>query len=74
MDFTFDVIQESKMDRCVLCNKKTFCIFACTCKGRFCSKCRMPEDHKCTFNFKEQYQEFLKIRNPKMISDKVEKI
>jgi len=33
--------------------------FPCRCAKKFCDKHRVAEDHKCTFNFKEDFKNFL---------------
>ena len=65
---------KEKMDRCSKCRKKVSCAFTCTCKNVFCSVCRVPEEHNCTFDYRAQFQEFLRLKNPVVVSDKVEKI
>ena len=34
--------------------------FPCRCGKKFCDKHRVAEDHKCTFDFKEDYKKNLK--------------
>jgi hypothetical protein len=46
----------------------------CKCSSVFCLKCRSPEDHKCTFDFKKEGKELLEKHNPKIQSEKLEKI
>lgn len=64
------------MSRCNNCNKKLNIVnFSCSCEHKnLCAKCRYPEDHNCTFNFKEVGKKLLEINNPKVIADKLEKI
>jgi len=62
------------MDRCKQCRKKTLMICTCTCRGTFCLRCRMPEDHKCTFDFQAAHRELLKLKNPKVEGKKLETI
>lgn len=62
------------MERCKNCRKKTLMMCPCTCKQNFCIKCRMPETHNCSFDYKKAYQELLKLKNPKVEGKKVESI
>jgi len=59
---------------CSKCSKKTIIIFECRCKRKFCSRCKFPEDHKCSFDYKAESREKLKINNPKVINNKIDKI
>lgn len=53
--------------KCSCCNKKIgIIVFECKCNLSFCTKCRYPEIHKCTFNYKEY--------NKKILSKKLERI
>ena len=60
------------MDRCSKCKKKTLMMYACTCRKTFCTKCRMPEDHACTFDHAAAYRELLAIKNQKVVAQKLE--
>lgn len=66
------------MTLCSYCNKKKVSLipFTCNCNSEYklCAKCRMPEDHNCTYDFKKEYQTKLKNDNPIVIGDKMEKI
>ena len=62
------------MERCSKCNKKSICLFGCTCKKLFCTAHRMPEDHACVFDHKKAFKELLTLRNPKVVTEKVDKI
>ena len=59
--------------KCYYCNKKCLFTFKCSCENEFCMKHRMPEDHKCTYDYKFYNKDKLKINNPKVINDKFEK-
>ena len=59
---------------CSKCNKSTIIVFDCRCGKNFCSRCKFPEDHKCTFDYKAAAKERLKINNPKVINNKIDKI
>lgn len=60
--------------RCKQCRKKTLMIAECKCNYTFCLKCRMPEYHNCTFNFKEQGDQQLKNQMPIIVGKKIDKI
>ncbi len=60
------------MERCSKCKKKTHIIHVCTCKQLLCLKCRMPEDHGCTYDHRAAYKELLALKNPKVTVTKVE--
>ena len=66
------------MSNCSHCNKKKISIiyFICKCNPLFklCSKCRMPEDHCCTYDFKIDQRNKLEKENPLVIGDKMDKI
>ncbi len=68
------VKKKTKKKRCAKCNKKLGIVpFSCKCDNFFCAKCRMPEDHQCTFDWKKSYRDKLEKENPKIEADKVEK-
>ena len=57
--------------RCTICNKKVGLVpFVCKCSKDFCSLHRAPEDHKCTYNFKQEYTEVLNKTVKSCVSDK----
>ena len=61
--------------RCFNCNKKLKLInYSCKCEHIFCIKCRLPENHKCTFNFKLNEKERLNKTLIKVVAEKVIKI
>lgn len=50
----------STSNRCPVCNKKANMLgIICKCGQTFCMEHRMPEMHKCTFDYKTQYQKNL---------------
>eukprot|EP00397_Hematodinium_sp_SG-2012_P044138 GEMP01049226.1.p1 GENE.GEMP01049226.1~~GEMP01049226.1.p1 ORF type:complete len:221 (+),score=33.58 GEMP01049226.1:169-831(+) len=58
--------------RCFKCNKKvpwTEAGLQCKCQLLFCEKHRFPEDHKCTFNYHEEYKAKLLKENPRVVLD-----
>lgn len=62
------------MERCYACKKKKMTVYTCTCRQYFCMKCRMPEDHNCTFDHKQAYKALLELKNPKVVAAKVDSI
>ena len=73
--------KKNKKPRCAMegCNKKlsnTACMITCRCGLNFCTVHRMPECHKCTFDFKKQSEQEknICIENMKCVSDKIIKI
>jgi hypothetical protein len=64
-----------KCEHCKLKKVNTLLAFSCRCGFKYlCDKCRYPEDHKCTHDFKKEASERLKKENEKVVADKVEKI
>ena len=61
--------------RCYYCNKKIKLMeYTCKCQEIFCQKCRMPEIHKCTFDYKNNGKMLLAKNLPQVKCDKVIKI
>lgn len=63
--------------KCFCCSKRVSMIgFDCKCGNRYCSIHRLPEEHKCTFNHKEEGLNNLKIKliSEKTVSEKIIKI
>ena len=57
------------------CNKKIkLTSFPCKCEKIFCDKHRLPEAHKCTYDFKTFGKNLLIKNNPVVIKSKVIKI
>lgn len=71
---------ESKKDqvdhkKCFTCTKKIgISGFKCKCGFSFCKSHRLPEDHECDYNFKEEALKKLAKENPTVIASKLEKI
>lgn len=69
--------KNSLVDKCSVdgCTKKLGLIpFKCRCTQEFCTKHRMPEEHKCSFDYKSTGKEALKKANQQVTYDKVIKI
>lgn len=63
---------KKKKKRCSKCNKKLGLIpFDCKCGNIFCSKCRYPEEHNCTYDFRASAKEKLEKANPIIKFNKV---
>jgi hypothetical protein len=62
------------MDKCHNCKKKNHVLIECKCGHKVCLKCKVPEDHQCTFDFKFSAQYRLALNNPKIQSKKIEQI
>lgn len=61
--------------RCFKCNKKIKVIgYDCKCDNIFCTKCRLPEDHSCIFDFKSEGKKRLGDSLVKVIAEKITKI
>lgn len=60
--------------RCSRCKKKSHILTECLCSHKFCLKCRHPEDHTCSFNFKEKGITELIKNNPVIVGEKITKI
>lgn len=60
--------------KCDQCGKKVLFINICKCNKKFCMNHHYPEDHNCTFNFKEEYKKELNKLNPRIENKKIENI
>ena len=62
--------------KCKGCGKKLIAgmEYKCRCKKIFCTRCRMPEDHGCTFDYKALGKEILAKANPVVEDAKIEKV
>jgi hypothetical protein len=50
--------------KCDHCNKKCLIVVTCSCEKSFCIKHRMPEDHKCGFDFVKKNKDLLTSQMP----------
>ena len=67
--------KKNKKKRCFKCNKKLGLIpFDCKCGNFFCSKCRHPESHECTYDFRAQAKEQILKQNPVIKFNKINPI
>ena len=65
--------------RCFLCNTKIQVAmrgYPCQCQNEFCLLHRLPENHECTFNRREEHLKTCqsKISELKCVSEKMERI
>ena len=64
--------------KCLYCKKrKISSLFSYDCKcglDKLCQYCKMPEDHQCKFDFKEEGRKKLEKDNPNIIATKLNKI
>ena len=66
---------KNKSSRCPCCNKKLgYITFTCKCDITFCMACKMPEEHKCTYDYKTNQKLKLEKENPVINFDKVSEI
>ncbi len=57
------------------CNKKLkLTNFPCKCGKKFCKYHIIPEDHKCSYDYKDENNKKKKIEELKCVSNKLEKI
>lgn len=63
----------ANQNRCACCRKKlSLSDFACTkCDQRFCSLHRLPEEHKCSHDYRAAGKEQLTTQLVKAVADKV---
>ena len=54
------------------CKKKlSLTTFMCKCTFKYCDKHRIPEDHNCKYDYKNNYSKQLEIVNTVVINDKL---
>lgn len=68
--------KKKQRQNCNKCNKKLIIEYKCKCEKLFCILHLNAEEHACTFNYKQQYQELIKkqIDDIGPLSTKVDKI
>jgi AN1-type zinc finger protein 5/6 len=58
--------------KCFNCKKKIKMInYECRCKNTFCIKCRLPENHNCSFDFKTDGKNNLSKKLIKVTTTKI---
>lgn len=60
--------------RCFFCKKKQLILIDCRCNYKFCIIHKNPEDHTCSFDYKEDAKKMLIKNNPKVVGSKVDSI
>lgn len=61
--------------RCNFCNKKcNLENYECKCNNTFCSNHRLPFDHLCSYDYKQEQMNKLKKTNILVKTDKLERI
>ncbi|ESO10341.1 hypothetical protein HELRODRAFT_186276 [Helobdella robusta] len=66
---------KTKRNKCHVCKKRVGLTgFDCRCGGVFCGLHRYSDTHGCTFDYKEEARKEMTRKNPKVSSQKIEKI
>lgn len=63
------------MAKCNNCKSKLTLIereLTCKCNKKFCTKCRLPETHKCKYDYEKEGREQLKSKLIKVCNNKIE--
>lgn len=69
--------KRKRKEKCKCCNIKLSILeteIVCRCGYKFCNKHRLPENHKCGYDYKIDGKEKIKHKNPKIINDKLNRI
>ena len=67
--------KKKKKKKCSECNKNYGLMgFDCKCGHTFCGIHKHTDSHNCQFNYKYDYQQKLLINNPKITTNKIDKI
>lgn len=69
-----NIISQKFGTKCAKCKKTTLILTDCSCSKQFCLKCRHPEEHECSFDFKQKGFEELTKNNPVIVGKKINKI
>lgn len=63
---------KKKRKKCHHCKKKLSIInYSCRCNKIFCPNCRLPEEHKCSFDIKNYLRQKLAKTLIKVVPDKI---
>ena len=58
--------------RCNSCNKKIgLHSYECKCDGIYCTQCRYPDIHNCSYDFIKEKKEILNKQNPQIKSKQI---
>ena len=61
--------------KCMICPKKVGSLgWKCKCGSTYCKNHRLPEDHACIYDFKEEGAKKLKKENPIVVASKLVRI
>ena len=61
--------------KCSECDKKlSLTAIMCKCKKYYCNKHRYSDKHNCSYDYKNNGRDLLKINNPLIQPNKVDKI
>jgi Ubiquitin family/AN1-like Zinc finger/A20-like zinc finger len=64
--------QQVHKTRCFKCNRRVgFTIILCRCGYSFCGRCRYPQEHECTYDYKAHGNKILSEANPSVKADKM---
>ena len=67
--------EQADHSRCFDCKKKVGALGnKCKCGFTYCKSHRLPEDHECTYDFKQEGAKKLAKENPAIIASKISKI
>lgn len=67
--------KKKRSKRCFQCNKKVGMFgFTCKCGKLFCSVHRYASEHGCTYDYRKEHQEKIKLNNPDANFNKVNEI
>lgn len=68
-------VQQTAVNRCAKCRRRVGLTgFKCRCGSVFCGAHRYPEQHACSFDFKEMGKEQIAKANPVVKAEKLQKI
>ncbi|EZG88107.1 putative AN1-type zinc finger protein 6 [Gregarina niphandrodes] len=67
-------VNQSDKTRCYQCNKRVGLLgFKCRCGAICCRPHLHAEEHNCTFDYQSLNKQVLEIRNPKVITEKLDR-
>jgi len=70
-----DWVELAKKNHCFQCNKRLGLLpFTCKCGTNYCTRCKWPEDHHCTFDYRAEGMKKLAKENPVIVADKLTRI
>ncbi|KAF9764209.1 AN1-type zinc finger protein 6 [Nosema granulosis] len=65
--------KEESVKKCTTCKRKLGVVscYTCRCGNNFCTRHRFYDQHDCSFDYKTQAIEKLKINNPKIVNKRI---